>query len=119
MEATKEFSKTVLTLDNCVVPRDRLLNTPSQQDGVSHELEVDLRLVGCEYIQTAGLLLKLPQVSRGVSRFTPAHHAPRKHYVISSSSCFLLTIRIALCFHRSLWLQLRCSSIGSTTRSRL
>lgn len=65
MEPIKEFSKTVLTLDNCIVPREKLLNTPSAQDGVSHELEVDLRLVGCEYIQTAGLLLKLPQVSVG------------------------------------------------------
>lgn len=62
MEPIKEFSKTVLTLDNCIVPREKLLNTPSAQDGVSHELEVDLRLVGCECIQTAGLLLKLPQV---------------------------------------------------------
>ena len=66
MEPTREFSKTVLTLDNCIVPREKLLNTPSAQDGVSHELEVDLRLVGCEYIQTAGLLLKLPQVRRKV-----------------------------------------------------
>ena len=94
MEPTKEFSKTVLTLDNCIIPRCRLLNTPSQQDGVSRELEVDLRLVGCEYIQTAGLLLKLPQVSPGVSPFTQAHHAPRKHDVISSLSW---SIHTALC----------------------
>ena len=62
MDPIKEISGTVLTLDNCIVPRERLLNTPSRQDGVSHELEVDLRLVGCDCIQTAGLLLKLPQV---------------------------------------------------------
>ena len=63
MEAIKEFSKIALSLDNCIVPKERLLNTPSRQDGVSCELEVKLRLLGCECIQTAGLLLKLPQVS--------------------------------------------------------
>ena len=62
MDPIKEFSKTVLSLDNMIIPNERLLNTPSSKDGVSHELEVDLRIVGCEYIQSAGLLLKLPQV---------------------------------------------------------
>ena len=64
MDPIKEFSKTVLSLENCVVPKERLLNTPSRQDGVDRELEVNLRLAGCECIQTAGLLLKLPQVSK-------------------------------------------------------
>ena len=68
MEPIKEYSKVVLSLDNCCVPRERLLNPPSRQDGVVHELEVNLRLVGCEYIQTAGLLLKLPQVSSNSTR---------------------------------------------------
>lgn len=63
MDPIKEFSTTVLSLDNCIVPKERLLNTPSRQDGVGYELEVNLRLLGCEYIQNAGLLLKLPQVS--------------------------------------------------------
>ncbi len=68
MEPLKEFGKTELTLDNCVIPNERLLNTPSSKDGVSHELETDLRIVGCEYIQSAGLLLKLPQVGLCVCR---------------------------------------------------
>lgn len=63
MDPIKEFSTTVLSLENCIVPKDRLLNTPSRQDGVGYDLEVNLRLLGCEYIQNAGLLLKLPQVS--------------------------------------------------------
>ena len=63
MEPIKEYSKILLSLDNCVVPKERLLNTPSRQDGVGCELEVKLRILGCECIQTAGLLLKLPQVS--------------------------------------------------------
>ena len=66
MEPIKEFSRTVLSLDNCIVPMERLLQTPSMKDGMSHDLETDLRIVGCEYIQSAGLLLRLPQVSERV-----------------------------------------------------
>lgn len=62
MEASTEFGPSELSLDNCIIPRERLENTPSFKDGVSHELEANLRVVGCEYIQSAGLLLKLPQV---------------------------------------------------------
>lgn len=63
MEPIKEFHKVVMNLDNLAVPNERLLNTPSAKDGVSAQLEMDLRIVGCEYIQSVGLLLKLPQVS--------------------------------------------------------
>ena len=62
MDPLKDFHKTVLSLDNCIIPNERLIHTPSSRDGVSHDLEVDLRIVGCEYIQSAGLLLRLPQV---------------------------------------------------------
>ena len=69
MEPIKEFRGIELSLDNRVIPNERLLNTPSFKDGVSHELETDLRIVGCEYIQSAGLMLKLPQVcKRYISR---------------------------------------------------
>ncbi len=64
MEPLKEFGKILLTLDNCVVPRERLLNTPSAKDGMTRDVEIDIRIRGCECIQSAGLLLKLPQVSR-------------------------------------------------------
>lgn len=63
MEPIKEFHKVVMNLDNLAVPNERLLNTPSAKDGVSAQLEMDLRIVGCEYIQSVGLLLKLPQVN--------------------------------------------------------
>lgn len=62
MEAPKEYSKIVIGLENRVIPEEKLDNTPSRKHGVSEELERDLRVVGCEYIQSAGLLLKLPQV---------------------------------------------------------
>lgn len=69
MEPLKEFSRIVLSLENTIIPDERLRETPSAKDRVSHELEVDLRIAGCEYIQSAGILLKLPQVSeRGKDR---------------------------------------------------
>ena len=60
--APKEYSRVILSLENCFIPEERLRETPSRKDGVSSSLEVDLRIVGCEYIQSAGLLLRLPQV---------------------------------------------------------
>jgi len=35
--------------------------TPSQKDGISKELEMEQRIFGCEWIQKAGILLRLPQ----------------------------------------------------------
>ena len=52
-----------LTLYNCIMPESRLRNTPSAKDGCPHELEVDLRIVACEYMHTAGVLLRLPSVA--------------------------------------------------------
>ena len=63
MEAPKEYGKISIGLENRVIPEEQLENTPSRKHGVSEELERDLRVVGCEYIQSAGLLLKLPQVN--------------------------------------------------------
>ncbi len=68
MDPIQEFSKSKLTLDNCIIPNERLRNTPSSKDGCSHDLEVDLRIVGCEYIQTAGVLLRLPQVAMATAQ---------------------------------------------------
>lgn len=59
----KPYGKVLLTLKNQLLPEDKILNTPSQNDGLSMDAETDLRIYGCELIQTAGILLKLPQVS--------------------------------------------------------
>jgi hypothetical protein len=62
-QVPKPYGRIVLTLKNCLLPEDRLCPTPSQNDGLDQETETDLRILGCELIQTAGILLKLPQVS--------------------------------------------------------
>lgn len=58
----KSYGKIVLSLKNQLLPEEKLTVTPSQNDGLDSETEIDLRIYGCELIQTAGILLKLPQV---------------------------------------------------------
>lgn len=60
-----EYGKVVLTLSNVLLPPEKLYPnpTPSMLEGLPYDVEYDLRLTGCELIQTACLLLKLPQVS--------------------------------------------------------
>lgn len=58
-----EYGDVIISLENCILVEDHLKNTPSIKDGLDKEVEIDLRIVGCEYIQMAGILLKLPQVS--------------------------------------------------------
>ena len=58
----RDFSKVILTLDNVLLPHEKLSPTPSMADGLDEEVELDLRILGCELIQTSGILLKLPQV---------------------------------------------------------
>lgn len=59
----KPYGKIALSLSNCLLPEEKLNPTPSMLDGLDPEVETDLRIIGCELIQTAGILLKLPQVS--------------------------------------------------------
>jgi hypothetical protein len=60
--AKPQFGKIRLDIWNSVLPRDKLSPTPSQKDGLSEELETQIRSLGCELIQLAGKLLRLPQV---------------------------------------------------------
>ena len=62
----RDFSQVIITLENLLIPDDKLSPTPSMQDGLDSESETDLRILGCEMIQTAGILLKLPQVKLSI-----------------------------------------------------
>lgn len=59
----RQFGKIILTLENCLLSDNKIQETPSQHDGLNKDVEMDLRILGCELIQIAGILLKLPQVS--------------------------------------------------------
>lgn len=58
-----DYGDVLISLENCILDDEQLKNTPSIKDGLAKEVEIDLRILGCEYIQMAGILLKLPQVS--------------------------------------------------------
>lgn len=62
----RQFGKIILTLENCLLSDNKLQETPSQQDGLDKETETNLRILGCELIQIAGILLKLPQVIQNI-----------------------------------------------------
>lgn len=58
----KIYSGVLISLENCLIPDDKCAFTPSIVDGLDNDTETDLRSVGCELIQSAGILLRLPQV---------------------------------------------------------
>ncbi len=60
--AAPQFGRIVLDISNSVMPASRLTPTPSSKDGLTKEAELQLRSLGCDLIQLAGKLLKLPQV---------------------------------------------------------
>ena len=64
----RDFSRVIITLDNILIPEEKLSATPSVIDGLNLETETDLRILGCELIQTSGILLKLPQVCSPIWR---------------------------------------------------
>nr|DBA26115.1 TPA: hypothetical protein GDO54_010413 [Pyxicephalus adspersus] len=57
------YSEVYLTIDNSIIPEERLSPTPSMLDGLDLNMETDLRVLGCELIQSAGILLRMPQVA--------------------------------------------------------
>ncbi|XP_018012643.1 cyclin-L1 [Hyalella azteca] len=59
----QKYGKVVLTLDNVLLPPEKLNPSPSSLDGLDADTEYDLRVLGCEMIQTSGILLRLPQVA--------------------------------------------------------
>ena len=70
----KTYGDVIITLENCVIPASKLSPTPSVRDGLDSETEMNLRVLGCEFIQTAGILLKLPQVrKRGPKKSRHGH----------------------------------------------
>ncbi|OCT70586.1 cyclin-L2 isoform X1 [Xenopus laevis] len=59
----KLYSGVMISLENCLMAEERCALTPSIVDGLDANTETDLRCVGCELVQAAGILLRLPQVA--------------------------------------------------------
>lgn len=95
----KQYGKIVLTLQNCLLPEEKLNSTPSHLDGLDAETETDLRILGCELIQTAGILLKLPQVAMATGqvifqRFYYSKSLVRHNMETTAMGCICLASKI-------------------------
>ncbi|XP_058457630.1 cyclin-L2-like [Malaya genurostris] len=95
----RSYGKIVLTLENCLLPETKFDLTPSQADGLQRETEIDLRILGCELIQTAGILLKLPQVAMATGqvlfqRFFYSKSFVRHSMEATAMSCVCLASKI-------------------------
>ncbi|KAL0130508.1 hypothetical protein PUN28_002262 [Cardiocondyla obscurior] len=95
----KPYGKIVLTLQNCLLPDEKLNSTPSYLDGLDAETETDLRILGCELIQTAGILLKLPQVAMATAqvifqRFYYSKSLVRHNMETTAMGCIYLASKI-------------------------
>jgi len=69
-----QYGHIKLDISNSVVPLDKLSPTPSARDGLSDEVEMQIRSFGCELIQLAGKLLRLPQVLLYFSNLATCHY---------------------------------------------
>uniref|UniRef100_A0A182KA47 Cyclin-like domain-containing protein n=1 Tax=Anopheles christyi TaxID=43041 RepID=A0A182KA47_9DIPT len=99
MPVQRPYGKIVITLENCLLPEVKLDQTPSQNDGLDRETETDLRILGCELIQTAGILLKLPQVAMATGqvlfqRFFYSKSFVRHSMEATAMSCICLASKI-------------------------
>ncbi|CAG8436186.1 13046_t:CDS:2 [Funneliformis mosseae] len=57
-----------LSLQNAILTYEQLETTPSKKDNIPEELEDELRRLGCDFIQSAGILLRLPQVAMATAQ---------------------------------------------------
>lgn len=58
-----KFGEIMLSSEIAMLPQIDLEATPSRIHGLDSRAEKDLRMIGCELIQTSGILLRLPQVA--------------------------------------------------------
>ncbi|MEQ2176158.1 Cyclin-L1 [Goodea atripinnis] len=95
----KLYSEVYLTIDNSVIPEESLSPTPSMLDGLDLNTETDLRILGCELIQSAGILLRLPQVAMATGqvlfhRFFYSKSFVKHSFEIVAMACINLASKI-------------------------
>jgi len=97
--SVRSYGHIRLDISNSVLPLDKLSPTPSAKDGLSEEIEMQIRSLGCDLIQIAGKLLKLPQVAMATGcvlfqRFYYAKSLVRIPFDIVSMACICLACKI-------------------------
>ncbi|KAK1168490.1 cyclin-L1-like isoform X1 [Acipenser oxyrinchus oxyrinchus] len=93
------YSEVFLAIDNSLIPDERLATTPSMSDGLDLHNETDLRILGCELIQSAGILLRLPQVAMATGqvlfhRFFYSKSFVKHSFEIVAMACVNLASKI-------------------------
>ncbi|KAJ3149041.1 hypothetical protein HDU89_004043 [Geranomyces variabilis] len=83
-----------LSLQNSVLTLAQLECTPSADDGLPAALEQELRALGCELIQSAGSLLRLPQVATATAQVL----LQRYYYTASLKLASVLDIAMGAVF---------------------
>ena len=128
VKSAKVHGNVIISLENCLLSEDRLSCTPSSLDGLDPETEMDLRILGCELIQTAGILLRLPQVVEDFPNLPLVSSLFIASYFFSLLllDFFILYVNFlqgvsadSLHVSRSLWPLAKCCFTDSTTASHL
>ncbi|CAB3398852.1 unnamed protein product [Caenorhabditis bovis] len=89
--------KWLLTLDEN--SREKLENPPSLADGLSKEIEAELRYLGCELIQQGAIMLRLPQTAAATGqiifqRFYYQKSFVKYYFEHAVMACLLLASKI-------------------------
>ncbi|XP_055339411.1 cyclin-L1-like [Paramacrobiotus metropolitanus] len=95
----RTFGKVVISLENCILPADKLFPTPSMTEGLDVRTEWYLRRLGCDIIQHAGILLKLPQTAAATAqvlyqRFYYAKSFIKNDYLTMGMACVYLSSKV-------------------------
>ncbi|QQP58462.1 Uncharacterized protein FKW44_003787 [Caligus rogercresseyi] len=98
-ESKPKFGSIKLDISNSVLPLEKLSLRVSSRDGLSQELETACRNSGCEQIQLAGKLLRLPQVAMAtgcvlLQRFYYAKSLVTYPFDVVAMACVVLASKI-------------------------
>ena len=91
LTAKEEYGHIKLDISNSVLPREKLASSPSSNDGLAEDTELQIRSLGCELIQLAGKLLKLPQVIHraAIEKRTPHGGLPALVLFFTFTNCII------------------------------
>ncbi|OQV12962.1 Cyclin-L2 [Hypsibius exemplaris] len=95
----RTFGRVVISLENLILPDERLHPTPSMVEGLDGRTEWFLRRLGCDLIQHAGILLKLPQTAMATAqvlyqRFYHIKSFLRHDYFTIAIACIYLASKV-------------------------
>ncbi|XP_015793613.1 cyclin-L1 [Tetranychus urticae] len=94
-----KYEGIAMSYGNIILPSHKFMCTPSFMDGLDAQSEYQMRILGTELIQTAGILLKLPQIAMATGqvlfqRFYYSKSFVRHKMEITAMACTLLASKI-------------------------